>query len=264
MGRLDGKVAFLTGGGSGIGRAACVAFAREGAKVAIIDINPEGGAKTEATIREFSDEVLFIPTDVTDDASVRAAMEATVSRFGKLDVLFNCAGGSELGDGLVHEMDLAVWQRTVALNLLHPFLCCRYAIPHLMRNGGGSIINVSSHTSLIGSVRPIYAACKGGLNSLSRTLAAQYSAHGIRSNSLVSGTVRSERSIKRHAQPSAETAERLALKQLYPFSVGEPEDMAAVAVFLASDESRMINGATLTADGGRSAYLKVLPMAQGN
>ncbi len=258
-GRLQGKVAFLTGAGSGIGRAASIAFAREGARVALVEINRQAGEATENAIREFSDDVLFLETDVTQDEGVSGAIEATVARFGRLDVLFNCAGGSEAQDGLLHEMQMDVWHRTVALNLLHPILCCRYAIPHMLRQGGGSIINVSSHASLVGQVRPLYAAAKGGVNALTRTIAAQYSRHGIRANALASGTIRSERSRKRHEQkPTAETAERDALRKLYPFSVGEPEEMAAIAVFLASDESRMINGATIQADGGRSSYLRVL------
>ena len=111
---------------------------------------------------------------------------------------------------------------------------------------------------MVGSVRPLYAATKGGVNALTRTLAAQYAGHGIRANAIAAGTVRSERSIRRHeGRPTPEAAERAALRKLYPFSVGEPEDMAAVAVFLASDESRMVNGATLQADGGRSSYLRV-------
>ncbi len=225
----------------------------------LVEINKSAGEATEREIREFSEDVLFLETDVTQDESVLRAIDATVARFGRLDVLFNCAGGSEGEDGLLHEMKLDVWHRTVALNLLHPILCCRHALPHMMRQGSGSIINVSSHAGLVGTVRPLYAATKGGVNALTRTIAAQYSEHGIRANALASGTIRSERSIKRHEEkPTAETAERNALRKLYPFSVGEPAEMAAVAVFLASDESRMINGATIQADGGRSSYLRVL------
>jgi NAD(P)-dependent dehydrogenase (short-subunit alcohol dehydrogenase family) len=129
----------------------------------------------------------------------------------------------------------------------------------MLRQSSGSIINVPSHAGLMGSVRPLYAAAKGGLNAFTRTLAAQYSEHGIRANAIASGTVRSARSIRRHeGRPTPEAAERATLRKLYPFSIGEPEDMAALAVFLASDESRMITGATIQADGGRSSYLRVL------
>ena len=135
----------------------------------------------------------------------------------------------------------------------------------MMRQRYGSVINVSSHVGLVGSVRPIYAAAKGGINSFTRTLAAQYSTHGIRANAIACGTVLSERLIEQHesedlrraGKPNPAAAERIALKTLYPFSVGQPSEIASVAVFLASDEARMVNGATMAADGGRSSYLKV-------
>jgi NAD(P)-dependent dehydrogenase (short-subunit alcohol dehydrogenase family) len=134
-----------------------------------------------------------------------------------------------------------------------------------MKAGTGSIINVSSHLGMIGSLKPAYAACKGGIVSFTKTLAAQYAQYGIRANAIAPGSVRTERQIKRYEnkdflgaeQPSLAARERAALHKLYPFSKGEPEDIAAVAVFLASDESRMLTGATLAADGGRSSYLKI-------
>jgi NAD(P)-dependent dehydrogenase (short-subunit alcohol dehydrogenase family) len=162
-------------------------------------------------------------------------------------------------------MTLEIWHRTIALNLLHPFLCCRYGIPHMMKAGGGSIINFASHLGMIGSEKPAYAAAKGGIVSFTKTLAAQYADHGIRANAIAPAIVRTERSIKRWEnkdallaeKPSAAMRERLAKQKLYPFSVGEPDDIAAIAVFLASDESRMVNGTTIAADGGRSSYLRV-------
>jgi len=265
MGRLDGKVAFLTGAGAGIAKATAVAFAREGAKVAIAEINAEAGRGAERDVRAAGGDALFIETDVTRDDSVRRAIEATVARFGRLDAMMNCAGGSLQEDVPVHEMDLGVWQRTIALNLLHPFLCCRHGIPHMMKGGGGSIINLSSHLGLMGSEKPAYAAAKGGIVSFTRTLAAQYVDHGIRANAIAPGTVRTERSIKRYEnrdgllaeQPSPAVRVRVAKQKMYPYSVGEPGDIAAIAVFLASDESRMVTGTTIAADGGRSAYIRV-------
>ena len=265
MARLSGKVVFLTGAGAGIAKATAKACVREGARVALIEIDREAGQRAEREIRDAGGEALFVPTDVTRDESVRDAVEATVQRFGRLDVLFNCAGGSLQEDLPVHQMDLGVWQRTIALNLLHPFLTCRYGIPHLMKTGTGSIINVSSHLGMIGSLKPAYAACKGGIVSFTKTLAAQYAPYGIRANAIAPGSVRTERQIKRYEnkeflgaeQPSLAARERAALHKLYPFSKGEPEDIAAVAVFLASDESRMLTGTTVAADGGRSSYLKI-------
>jgi NAD(P)-dependent dehydrogenase (short-subunit alcohol dehydrogenase family) len=265
MGRLDGKVAFLTGAGAGIAKATALAFAREGAKVAIAEINSETGRAVESEVRAAGGDALFLETDVTRDESVKRAIDATVVRYGGLDVLFNCAGGSLQEDVPVHEMDVGVWQRTIALNLLHPFLCCRHGIPHMMKAGRGSIINLSSHLGLMGSMKPAYAATKGGIISFTKTLAADYVQYGIRANAIAPGTVRTERSIKRWEnkdwllaeKPTPAARARIAMQKTHPFSVGEPGDIAAIAVFLASDESRMITGTTLAADGGRSSYIKV-------
>jgi NAD(P)-dependent dehydrogenase (short-subunit alcohol dehydrogenase family) len=265
MGRLDGKVAFLTGAGAGIAKATAKAYVKEGAKVAIIELNREAGQGAEREIRDSGGEAIYVETDVTKDDSVKRAVEATVAKFGRLDVNFNCAGGSLEEDVPVHQMDLDVWHRTIAVNLLHPFLSCRHGIPHLMKAGGGAIINVTSHLGLMGSIKPAYAATKGGIIAFTRTLAAQYVQHGIRANAIAPGSIRTERQIKRYenkdwmlAEKTAAAArERAATQKLYPFSVGEPGDVAAIAVFLASDESRMLTGTTIAADGGRSSYLTV-------
>lgn len=266
MSRLEGKVVFLTGAGAGIAKATARACVREGAKVALIEVDREAGANAERQIREEGGDALFVQTDVTSDEGVRAAVQATVERFGRLDVLFNCAGGSLQEDVPVHEMNLEIWHRTINLNLLHPFLTCKYAIPHMMKAGGGSIINVTSHLGLMGSMKPAYAATKGGIISFTKTLAAQYVEYGIRANAIAPGSIRTERQIKRYENkeymlaenPSPAARERMAFQKLYPFSKGEPEDIAAIAVFLASNESRMLTGTTIAADGGRSSYLKVL------
>jgi NAD(P)-dependent dehydrogenase (short-subunit alcohol dehydrogenase family) len=265
MPRLNGKVAFLTGGGAGIAKATALAFVREGARVAIVDINAEAGRRAEQEIRDAGGEVVFIEADVTQDDSVKQAIDAAVAAFGTLNVLVNCAGGSVLEDVPVHEMSLEIWHRTITLNLLHPFLCCRHGIPHMIKAGGGSIINFSSMTGLTGIYRPAYAAAKGGIVSFTRTLAAQYVQYGIRANAIAPGSIRTERAIKRYQnkdwaladKPTGAAKERMIVQKLYPFSVGDPGDIAAIAVLLASDESRMITGTTIAADGGRSSYLKV-------
>jgi NAD(P)-dependent dehydrogenase (short-subunit alcohol dehydrogenase family) len=258
-------VIFLTGAGAGIGKATARVCALEGAKVALFEINRDTGEAAERQILGEGGNALFVHTDVTKDDSVRNAVAETVQHFGRLDVIFNCAGGSAQEDYPVHEMDLDVWHRTIALNLLHPFLTCRHGIPHLMKTGGGSIINVTSHLGLVGSVKPAYAATKGGVIALTKTLAAQYAQHGIRANAIAPGSIRTERAISRYEnkeymqaeRPSRAARERVVFQKLYPFSKGEPEDIAAIAVFLASDESRMLTGTTIAADGGRSSYLKV-------
>jgi NAD(P)-dependent dehydrogenase (short-subunit alcohol dehydrogenase family) len=264
MGKLTGKVAFLTGAGAGIAKATAKAYVNEGAKVAIIEINREAGQRAEREFREGGGDALFVETDVTKDDSVKRAVEATVARFGRLDIIMNCAGGSLLEDVPVHEMDLDVWHRTIALNLLHPFLSCRHGIPHLIKAGGGSIINVTSHLGLMGSIRPAYAATKGGIISFTKTLAAQYVQYGIRANAIAPGSIRTERHVNRYEnkdfllseKPSLAARERMTALKLYPYSKGEPADIAAIALFLASDDSRMLTGTTIAADGGRSSYLK--------
>jgi NAD(P)-dependent dehydrogenase (short-subunit alcohol dehydrogenase family) len=262
---MKGKVAFLTGAGAGIAKATAKAFAREGAKVALFELNREAGESAEKEIRAEGGDAIFIQTDVTRDAAVKSAVDATIAAFGRLDVIMNCAGGSLQEDKPVHQMDLDTWHKTIALNLLHPFLCCRYAIPQMINAGGGSIINFGSHLGTKGTEKPAYAAAKGGIMSFTKTLAAQYADYGIRANAIAPAIVRTERSIKRWENkewlladnPTPAARARIAMQKLYPFSVGEPEHIAAIAVFLGSDESRMITGTTITADGGRSSYLKV-------
>lgn len=265
MAKLKDKVAFLTGAGAGIAKATAKAYVAEGAKVAIIDLNREAGEAAERDIRAAGGDALFVETDVTKDDSMKRAMDATIARFGRLDIIFNCAGGSLQEDLPVHEMDLAVWHHTINLNLLHPFLSCRHGIPHLIKSGGGVIINVTSHLGLMGSMKPAYAATKGGIISFTKTLAAQYVQHNIRANAIAPGSIRTERQIKRYEnkdwmlaeKPSPAARLRHITQKLYPYSVGEPDDIAAIAVFLGSNDSRMLTGSTLAADGGRSTYLKI-------
>jgi NAD(P)-dependent dehydrogenase (short-subunit alcohol dehydrogenase family) len=231
----------------------------------LFDINAEVGKRAEQEIKDAGGEVIFIQADVTQDAAVKQAVDSTVAKFGRLDVVVNCAGGSVLEDVPVHEMSMEIWQRTINLNLLHPFLVCRHGIPHLIKNGGGSIINFSSMVGMTGIYRPAYAAAKGGIMSFTKTLAAQYVQYGIRANAIGPGSIRTERAIKRYQnkewmqneKPTGAVKERMIVQKLYPFSVGDPGDVAAIVVFLASDESRMLTGTTIAADGGRSAYLKV-------
>ena len=264
MGRLDNKVAFITGAGAGIAKASALAFCREGAKVAIIELNADAGRAAEREVRAAGGDAIFIETDVSQDDAVRRAVEAAVARFGKLIVIMNCAGGSLEEDVPVHRMDLKVWHHTINLNLLHPFLTCRHGIPHLIAAGGGSIVNVTSHLGLMGSVKPAYAATKGGIISFTKTLAAQYVEHNIRANAVAPGSIRTERQIKRYEnkeyllaeKPGPAARARLIAQKLYPFSRGEPGDIAEIALFLASDESRMLTGTTIAADGGRSSYLR--------
>ncbi|MGH8619342.1 MAG: SDR family NAD(P)-dependent oxidoreductase [Burkholderiales bacterium] len=260
MGRLDGKVAFITGGGAGIAKAAALLFAREGARVAIAELATAAGRATEKLVREAGGDALFVQTDVTKEDSVRSAVGDTVARYGRLDILYNCAGGSDEADGLVTEFDLKVWNRTMSLDLLGPILCCRHAIPEIVKAGGGAVINMSSGAALRGaSPYHIYSSAKGAILSLTRALAGAYAKHNLRVNAICAGRILTERITDRYGsadQPGAFVDRQDATGRVkeYPFWVGVPDDIAHIALFLASPESRMITGAAIPADGGRSAY----------
>lgn len=262
MGRLEGKVAFISGAGSGIGRASAVKFAAEGAQVIVAELNEERGAAAAA---EVGGAALFVRTDVTDEASVAAALDAGATRFGKVDVLVNCAGGSIQADAAATDVDLDVWDTTINLDLKGPFLCCRAGIPHLQRAGGGAIVNFTSIVALKGAFPGhVYTMAKGGIISLTQALAGRYWRDGIRANAIAPGIVLSERVASRFGIEGGETVEdqietamgtnsRL-VDARHPFGYGMPEDIANVVVFLASDESRMVNAAVIPAEGGASAY----------
>jgi NAD(P)-dependent dehydrogenase (short-subunit alcohol dehydrogenase family) len=260
MGRLDDKVAFITGAGSGIARAAAYMFAREGARVVIAELKPDLGKATELAVREAGGNAMFIETDVTKEDSVKRAIAATVAHYGKLNVLYNCAGGSVPQDAPVTSVPMEVWQHTISFDLLGLFLCCRHGIPELIKAGGGSIVNMSSVAALEGSFPlHVYVAAKGGVISLTRALAGEYATHNIRANAICPGMVLTDRVKQRFGEsasappnPQAEAMRKRV--QEHPFAVGQPEDIAHIALFLASDDSRMITGAILPADGGLSAY----------
>ena len=254
MGRLDGKVAVISGAGSGIGRAAARIFTAEGARVAIAEIDPEKG---RAAAAEAGGETLFVETDVTDAASVEAAMAAAVERFGALHVLFNCAGGSVIDDTHVTEVDLEIWDHTIPLDLKGPFLCSRFGIPHLIEAGGGAVINVASVVALRGNhPAHVYSAAKGGIISFTRSLAGAYADRGVRANVICPGLIATERIKNRYVDRPPSQSRQAAVETFrrYPFGAGEPEDIANIALFLASDESRMVTGAVIPAEGGISAY----------
>jgi NAD(P)-dependent dehydrogenase (short-subunit alcohol dehydrogenase family) len=255
QGRLADKVAFVTGAGSGIGRAAAALFAREGASVAIAEIDPSLGRGAEAEIVEAGGRVRFIETDVTDESSVERAIAETESYFGGLHVLFNCAGGSLPEDGPVTQVDLSVLQHSLDLDLKGTFLVCRHGIPRLIGSGGGSVVNTSSVVALQGQSIHAYSAAKGAVLSLTRALAATFGRRGVRVNAICPGIVLSERIRSRVETGLLDQAAGSGFSaETHPFAIGQPEDIARIALFLASDESRMIQGATIPAEGGLSAY----------
>lgn len=253
MARLQGKVALITGAGAGIGRAAALRFAEEGAAVVLAELAPDPGREAEQAVCDAGGSALFVETDVTDEASVVRAVEATIERFDHVDLLYNCAGGSVAEDRPATDVDLSVWDHTIALDLKGTFLCCRHAIPRMLDAGGGAIVNMSSVAALKGVPTHVYTAAKGGVISLTRSLAAQYAGGNVRVNAICPGFVLSERVQDRFGAGGAESVVERVRKR-YPFGVGEPVDIANVALFLLSDEARMITGATLPAEGGMAIY----------
>jgi NAD(P)-dependent dehydrogenase (short-subunit alcohol dehydrogenase family) len=250
MGRLEGKVAFISGSGSGIGRAGAVLFAREGAKLAVVDIAQEGGEQTVRTIREAGGEAFFLNVDMSDPAAVERAFKAVRERYGRLDVLYNNAGASTAVDKPVTEVPLEEWARAIRVNLFTAFLGCKYGIPELIRGGGGSVINTSSVAALTGSLngRHAYSAAKGGVLSLTRAIAVDYAKHKVRANVLALGVTLTERIRGFFSDPKFASNDTKHL-----LGYGEPEDVASMALYLASDESRRITGAVFPVDSGYTA-----------
>ncbi|HEV3113708.1 MAG TPA: SDR family oxidoreductase [Candidatus Binataceae bacterium] len=255
-GRLAGKVAFITGAGSGIARAAAGIFAREGASVVIAELKTDLGRASEEVVKAAGGEATFIQTDVTKEDSVRQSIAAAVQRYGGLHVLYNCAGGSIPQDTLVTEVDMNVWNHTISFDLLGAFLCSRHGIPEIIKSGGGAVVNMSSVAALMGfTPAHVYVAAKGGIISLTKAMACDYAEHRIRVNAICPGAVMTER-VKSRTGPAASRVSSKFNERMkgHPFAVGEPEDIANIALFLASDESRMISGAIIAADGGLSSY----------
>ncbi len=249
MGRLDGKIILITGGGAGIGRAAALLCAQEGAKVAIAELRPELAEATAAAIAAAGGEALALPTDVAEERSVAAAIAAAVARFGGLDVLYNNAGGATARDGKITELPLDEFWRTIKVDLFGTFLACRLAMPHLVTRGGGAIINTTSVRALIGTAgADAYTAAKGGVLALTRALALQWAEHGIRVNAIAPGLVLSER-VRGLVDPGSALYRRSAL------GPAEPADVAHLAVYLASDEARRVTGTVLPVDSGLGALL---------
>jgi len=245
--RLDGKVALITGAGRGIGHAAALLFAAEGAKVAVAELVAEDGRSTVEAIKGAGGEALFVETDVAEPEQVERAVRETVRAFGGLHVLYNNAGGATSRDGKVTEMALDEFWRTIGVDLFGTFLGCRFAIPVMVEGGGGSIINTTSIRALIGTAgTDAYTAAKGGVLTLTKALALQWAPHDIRVNAIAPGVVLSERvrDLLRDDDP---------LKRKSILGVSEPEDVAPMALYLASDESRKVTGAILPMDSGASA-----------
>ena len=244
MPRLAGKVAFITGAGTGIGRATAILLAREGAKVAVADID---AAAADETAQLAGNEAIAILTDVTDPDSLKAAIRATVDKFGRLDVLHNNAGGSTAQDDTAVNAPIEEFWRAIKLDLFGTFLGCRFGIPELIKAGGGSVINMSSNVALMGVAgRDCYTAAKGGIAAITRSLAVAYAPQRVRVNAIAPSATMTDR-VKRLIAGNAALT-RLADSHL--LGLIEPGDIANTALYLASDDSRMVTGQVLPVDSG--------------
>ncbi len=249
--RLKDKVVLVTGGGSGIGQAAVLLCAREGAKVVITDIAEADGLETERMLRKQEREGLFIHADVTKESDWREVMGVVEKKYGHLDILFNNAGSNLMKP--VTEVAEEEWDGLLALNLKGVFLGAKHAIPSMLKGGGGSIINNASTFGLIGFPNmPTYCASKGGVIALTRQLALDYAGQNIRVNSICCGPTLTPR-LQRYLEMGETPAEDI-LKGVPMGRFARPEEIAPAIVFLGSDEASYITGSALVIDGGQTAH----------
>ncbi len=254
MNRLSGKVAVITGAAVGLGRATAIRMAQEGASVALLDVREADGLELIEMLREQGLSVAYWHCDVSSEAEVKAVIDQTVAHFGRLDILVNNAGVAGVNKP-THEITEAEWDRVQAINVKGVFFCTKHAIPHLKAAGGGSIINLSSIYGLVGGADvPPYHASKGAVRLMTKTDALIYAPDRIRVNSIHPGFIWTPM-VQTHLSSQGDLEEgRKAVAALHPLGhVGEPDDIAWGAVYLASDEAKFVTGSELVIDGGYTA-----------
>jgi NAD(P)-dependent dehydrogenase (short-subunit alcohol dehydrogenase family) len=247
MNLFDGKVALVTGGGSGIGQAACYLYARDGAKVVISDIDEKRGGETVSAIQDKGGEAVFVRADVSKPEDCQAMVSTTLEKYGRLDIAFNNAGiGGEAN--LTADYSIEGWQKVLAINLSSVFYCMKYEIPAMLHNGGGAIVNMAS---ILGRVAfqnsPAYVAAKHGVVGLTKTAAVEYAKHGLRINSVGPGFI----STPLISGLEEDQKTRDLLISLHPVGrLGEPEEVAELVVWLSSEKASFVTGAYYAIDGG--------------
>jgi NAD(P)-dependent dehydrogenase (short-subunit alcohol dehydrogenase family) len=250
--RLSGKVSIITGAGGGMGRVAALRFAAEGSRVVVADSNGAAAEETAALIVSTGGEAVPASVDVSLEADARAMADLAMERFGRIDVLYNNAGIMPEADHSVLDTAVETWDQVMAVNVRGVYLACKHAIPRMIENGSGSIINVSSFVALLGCSVPqdAYTASKGAVLALTRSLAVQFAPKGVRSNAILPGPVETPLLMDWLVKDEQARTIRLARNPTGRF--GKADEVAAMAVYLASDESAWTNGASLVIDGGIS------------
>ena len=250
--RVDGKVALITGGGSGMGKVASELFASEGAKIVLTDVNDVAGAATASSIRDTGGEAKYVHADVSREADAEAMVRTAVETYGGLDILYNNAGVMLPDDGSVHTTSEDIWDLTLAVNVKGVAFGCKYGIPAMLEGGGGSIVNVASFVAWVGAAtsQTAYTASKGAVLAMTREIAVEYARRGVRCNALCPGPIDTPLLMQ---LLSDEQKRQRRLVHVPMGRFGRAEELAKAALFLASDDSSYMTGASLIVDGGLTA-----------
>jgi len=250
--RLSGKVSIITGAGGGMGRVAALRFAAEGSRVVVADTQRTSAEETVRQISAAGGEATAIAVDVSVEADAKAMVDVAIEKFGRLDILYNNAGIMPQADHSVVDTPVEIWDQVMAVNVRGVYLACKYAIPRMLENKRGSIINISSFVAVLGCSVPqdAYTASKGAILALTRSLAVQFAPNGIRTNAILPGPI--ETPLLMEWLVKDEQAKKIRLARNPSGRFGKPDEIVSMAVYLASDESAWTNGASLIIDGGIS------------